>query len=317
VLAGGTGGAKLARGLLDVVGPDELAVIANTADDIEIYGARVSPDPDLVTFWLADRVHERGWGLRGDTFQVMGALRDLGVEVWFQLGDRDLAWCMERRRMEDDGATPTEALRVLARRLGVRAEVLPMSDGVLRTFVNDMPLQEFLIRAGGQGPIREVRLEGVPGEERTPTPEVLSALARARVVIIGPSNPVISVSPILSTIGKALQMTSAPVVAVSPVVAGKVLKGPTAAFLSALQLPTSAAGVAAYYESLHEGLLDGLVADEPVTPGPLSVSPSGPIPPWAVPTGLATLGIDTRMADPASRARVADQVLAFAESLAE
>ncbi len=109
VLAGGTGGAKLARGMLDVVGED-LVVIANTGDDIDIYGAHVSPDPDLVSFWLADRIDERGWGLDGDTFAVMDGLRALGVDVWFNLGDGDLAWCLERRRRLDGGATPTQAL---------------------------------------------------------------------------------------------------------------------------------------------------------------------------------------------------------------
>src|SRR5471030_1910942 len=99
ILAGGTGGAKLARGMADVVGPEHLTVIANTGDDIEIYGAHVSPDPDLVSFWLADQIDERGWGLQGDTFAVMDALRELGVEVWFNLGDRDLAWCLERARL--------------------------------------------------------------------------------------------------------------------------------------------------------------------------------------------------------------------------
>ena len=153
VLAGGTGGAKLARGMLDVVAAEELVVIANTGDDIDIYGAHVSPDPDLVCFWLADRIDERGWGLRGDTFAVMDGLRELGVDVWFQLGDRDLAWCLERRRMEQEGMTPTLALRELSRRIGVRAEVLPMCDGALRTFVNGIPLQEFLIRERGRGPV--------------------------------------------------------------------------------------------------------------------------------------------------------------------
>jgi 2-phospho-L-lactate transferase/gluconeogenesis factor (CofD/UPF0052 family) len=103
VLAGGTGGAKLARGMLDVVGPEELVVIANTGDDIDIYGAHVSPDPDLVSFWLADEIDERGWGIEGDTFSVMDALRKLGADVWFNLGDRDLAWCLQRRAMENEG----------------------------------------------------------------------------------------------------------------------------------------------------------------------------------------------------------------------
>ena len=128
VLAGGTGGAKLARGMLDVVGAKDLVVIANTGDDIEIYGSHVSPDPDLVSFWLADEIDERGWGLRDDTFAVMDALRALGKDVWFNLGDRDLAWCLERKRMIDEGLRPTEALAHLNEAIGVRAAVLPMCD---------------------------------------------------------------------------------------------------------------------------------------------------------------------------------------------
>src|SRR5436190_4253875 len=128
ILAGGTGGAKLARGMLDVVGSEQLVVIANTADDIEIYGAYVSPDPDLVTFWLADRIDERGWGLAGDTFEVMEGLRQLGAQVWFNLGDRDLAIGLERARRLDEGLRLTDAQARIAHALGVTARVLPMSD---------------------------------------------------------------------------------------------------------------------------------------------------------------------------------------------
>ena len=128
VLAGGTGGAKLARGMLDVAS-DALTVIANPGDDVEIYGAYVSPDPDLVTFWLADVIDERGWGLRGDSFHVMEALRELGDQVWFNLGDRDLAWCLERARLIAAGATATAALARLNAAIGVRARVLPASGG--------------------------------------------------------------------------------------------------------------------------------------------------------------------------------------------
>ena len=134
LLSGGTGGAKLARGLYDLLGAD-LAVIANTGDDIEIYGAHVSPDPDLITFWLADRIDERGWGLRGDTFSAMEMLRELGLEVWFNLGDRDLALCLERRRLLDDGATLSEAHAAFTRALGVSARVIPMSDDPVRTTI--------------------------------------------------------------------------------------------------------------------------------------------------------------------------------------
>src|SRR5207248_2351852 len=127
VLAGGTGGAKLARGMLDAIGGDELVVIANTGDDVEIYGAYVSPDPDLVTFWLADMIDDRGWGIANDTFKVMDGLRDLGIEVWFNLGDRDLAIGIERARTLRTGTSLTRAQQTIGKALNVRARVLPMS----------------------------------------------------------------------------------------------------------------------------------------------------------------------------------------------
>ena len=182
LLAGGTGGAKLARGMLDVVG-DDLTVIANTADDVEIYGAYVSPDPDLCTFWLVDRIDERGWGLRDDSFAVMDGLRELGVDVWFRLGDRDLAIGLERARRLGDGARLTETLVELGAALGLTARVLPMSDAPVRTWVRArgrwMPFQEFMIRAGGEGPVEDLELRGIEraravargarGDRRRPT----------------------------------------------------------------------------------------------------------------------------------------------------
>jgi LPPG:FO 2-phospho-L-lactate transferase len=300
VLAGGTGGAKLARGMLDVVGADELVVIANTGDDVDIYGAHVSPDPDLVSFWLADEIDERGWGLRGDTFAVMDALRALGVDVWFNLGDRDLAWCLERRRLRDEGVRPTEALARLNEAIGVRAAVLPMSDEQqptrVRTDTGWRPFQEFMIRDRAATPVREVAF-GEPGAPAvTPTPEALTALSDARAVIVGPSNPVISIWPILHALGGALDGLPAPVVGVSPVVGGEIVKGPTAAFLAAYGQPVSAEGVVAFYEQIRPGLLDGLVADEAVA-------------------SLPALRIDTAMADAGTRARIAEQALAFTLSL--
>ena len=151
--------------MLDVVGPDELVVIANTGDDIEIYGAYVSPDPDLVSFWLADRIDERGWGLAGDTFQVMDGLRELGVEVWFNLGDRDLAIGIERaRRARRRAGRLTETLAALTDAPGVTARVLPMSDLPVRTRVMAgerwLPFQEFMIKAGGRGPVQDVDFRG-------------------------------------------------------------------------------------------------------------------------------------------------------------
>ena len=295
MLAGGTGGAKLARGMLDVVGPRRLTVIANTGDDIEIYGAHVSPDPDLISFWLADVIDDRGWGLREDTFAVMDALRELRVDVWFNLGDRDLAWCVERSRMLGEGMRPTQALRSLCERIGVDASVLPMSDEPQRTFVNGVSLQEFMIKQRGQGRIDEVRFEA--SRPVSATPEVKAALANATAVIVGPSNPVISIWPILRAIGDPLAEVSAPVVLVSPVVEGQIVKGPTAACLNAYRHPVSAAGVTAFYESQSPGLIDGVVADEELD------------------GEMRSLRIDTRMNDPETRAEVARRTLLFAESL--
>jgi len=296
VLAGGTGGAKLARGMLDVVGED-LVVIANTGDDVEAYGAHVSPDPDLITYWLADRIDERGWGLRDDTFNVMDGLRELGAEVWFNLGDRDLAVCLQRRRRLAEGARLTEALGELGAALGVAARVLPMSDAPVRTAVRARgawhDLQAFMIRERGAGPVEDVAFRGV--EDAAPTAEVLEAIAAARAIVVGPSNPVISIGPILALPGlrDALAAAAAPVVAVSPIVDGEVLKGPTAAFMAWAGRPCSAAGVAA----LYDGVIDGLVSDEPVD-------------------GIATLETDVAMPDPAGRQRLALETLRFAQALA-
>ena len=318
VLAGGTGGAKLARGMLDVVSAEDLVVIANTGDDLDIYGSHVSPDPDLVSFWLADLIDERGWGLRDDTFAVMDALRALGIDVWFNLGDRDLAWCLERRRLQDEGLRPTAALAKLIGAIGVHARVLPMCDERLHTWVRTdvgwRDFQQFMIRDRAAGQVHEVafftppqtRLTTVgatqvsdpgPNSNPQPTPEVLAALANARAVIVGPSNPVISIWPILSVLGNALAATTAPVVCVSPVVRGEIVKGPTAAFLQAYKQPVSAAGVAAFYGTVSPGLLDGIVADEPLP-------------------DLPTLQLDTLMSNADLRAQVAMQTLEFALLLA-
>jgi LPPG:FO 2-phospho-L-lactate transferase len=296
VLAGGTGGAKLARGMLDVVGGGELVVVANTGDDIEIYGAYVSPDPDLVTFWLADRIDERGWGLDGDTFHVMDGLRELGVDVWFNLGDRDLAIGIERARALDGGARLTEAHAQIVAALGVEASVLPTSDTPVRTRVMAQdrwwPFQEFMIKARGAGPVRDVEFRGARGAAATP--EVLDAIAAARAVVIGPSNPIASIGPILATDGvrDALTRTQAPVVAISPIVRGEVLKGPTAAFMEWAGQPISAAGVAAVYGDL----IDGLVADDAVA-------------------GIPVLQTDVLMQTPETRRAVAEQALRFALGL--
>ncbi|CAB4918428.1 unannotated protein [freshwater metagenome] len=297
VLAGGTGGAKLARGMLDIAGPD-LVVVANPGDDVEAYGALVSPDPDLITFWLADRIDARGWGIDGDTFTVMDGLRELGRDVWFNLGDRDLAWCLERSRLLAAGARPTEAHAALAAAIGVTTPVLPACDAPVRTRVRAdarwWSLQEFLIRGGADRAVEDVAFDGA--DAAAPTSEVLDAIARARAIIIGPSNPVISIGPILAVPGMRAALTAAraPVVAVSPVVGGAVLKGPTAAFLEWLGLPVSADGIAAHYGAL----LDGLLCDEACSA-----------------TGIAVTQAPTLMSDPEGRRSVARAALELAETL--
>jgi len=297
VLAGGTGGAKLVRGMADVVGPERLAAIVNTGDDIEIYGAHVSPDPDLVSFWLADQIDDRGWGLRDDTFVVMDMLRRLGAEVWFNLGDRDLAWCIERARLLTEGLSPTAALARLNEAIGIRARVLPMSDDPVRTWVRTgagwRAFQDFMIRDRAEGLVEGLEFRGA--EQAVPSPDALAAVAAARAIVIGPSNPLASIAPILAVPGMhdALAAAAAPVVAVSPIVGGEVLKGPTASFMAFAALELSADGVADFYGEL----LDGIVADETVG-------------------RLASLCMETRMDDASSRARVAEETLGFAEALA-
>ena len=295
VMAGGTGGAKLARGMQDVAG-EELVVIANTADDVEIHGAHVSPDPDLVSYWLADRIDERGWGLRGDTFAVMDGLRELGEDVWFNLGDRDLAVCLRRRRRLEEGARPTEVLLELRAAFGFSGRVLPMSDEGVRTRVRAdgrwWGLQEFLIRRSAEGPVEDVELDGI--ERAVPAPEALDAISSARAILVGPSNPVISIGPILAVPGmrEALAASPAAVVAVSPIVGGQVVKGPTAAFMAWAGHALDAEGVAAAYG----GAIDGIVADEPCSSVPC-------------------LRTGTLMDDPATRRRLAGEALGFAEAL--
>jgi LPPG:FO 2-phospho-L-lactate transferase len=282
--------------MLDVVGPEELVVIANTGDDLEIYGAYVSPDPDLVSFWLADRIDSRGWGLEGDTFAVMEGLRELGVEIWFNLGDRDLALGLERARLLAHGVRLTEANAQLALSLGVRARVLPMSDAPVRTRVMAhgrwWPFQEFMIEARAEGPVDDVEFAGA--RAGAPTPEVLQAIAAARAIVIGPSNPVISIGPILALVGMREALTDSPanVVAVSPIVGGEVLKPAAVPFMEWARHPLSATGIASYYGAV----LDGLVADERTD-------------------ALPVLETDVMMADADGRRRVAEQSLQFALAL--
>jgi LPPG:FO 2-phospho-L-lactate transferase len=295
LLSGGTGGAKLARGLLEAC--DDLTVVANTGDDVDVYGVHVSPDPDLVTYWLADQIDERGWGLRDDTWRVMEALERAGRPHWFRLGDRDLAMCLVRTERLRAGETLTQAHRAVVDALGVEASVLPMSDQPVATWVTargrSIPFQEFMIVERAEGPVEEVELRGL--DRARPSDAVLQAIAEAEAIVIGPSNPVISIGPILALPGmrEALRAAPAPVVAVSPFVGGRAVKGPTDAFCEQAGIERSADGIARAYADL----LDALVADEAAD-------------------GLPGLVTDTLMDTPVDRARLAREVVGFAASLA-
>jgi LPPG:FO 2-phospho-L-lactate transferase len=314
LLTGGTGGAKLARGLLDEVGADNLTAIVNTGDDAWAHGAHVSPDPDLVAYWLADAIDERGYGIRGDSWRVMDALEAAGRPTWFRLGDRDLAMCLIRSELLAAGERLTDAHAAVVAALGVGARVLPMCDEPAPTTVavggRVLPFQEFMIVERAAGPLEGVGLlgaapapwpEGASAAGRAgvpaPTPEVLAAIRDADAILIGPSNPIVSIGPILALPGmrEALAAAAAPVVAVSPFVGGEVLKGPTRAFCEFAGVDPTAAGIATFYG----GLIDAIVADEPL------LAP-----------GIAALHAPTAMDTPAARSAVATTTLEFAAALA-
>jgi LPPG:FO 2-phospho-L-lactate transferase len=301
VLAGGTGGAKLAAGMQDLLGSG-LSVIANTADDIEIVGVDVSPDPDLITYWLSGEIDEqRGWGIKADSFTVFDRLVKLGAPGWFRLSDRDLATCLYRRVFLAEGGRRTAAQAQIARALGVRAAVLPMCEERVRTRVRTAEgwrsLQQYLVAEHAGAPVEGVEVEGIA--EARPTPEVLVAVAEAEAIVIGPSNPVISIGPIVSiaALREAIGSAPAPVVAVSPYVAGQVVKGPTDLFMRAVGRPSSAAGVA----SLYQGLIEGMVCD-----------PEDADPP---PEGVRVLSSPTLMEGADGRRGLAERTLEFASTL--
>jgi LPPG:FO 2-phospho-L-lactate transferase len=298
LLAGGTGGGKLAAGLQDLVAA-ELSVIVNTADDFDVHGLRVSADPDLVTYWLAGEIdEERGWGIRGDGFIVHERLERLGAPGWFGLSDRDLATCLYRTHFLAEGGSLTAAQGQIARALGVRAAVLPMCEERVATRVLTPAgwrgIQEFLILDHGEAPIHRVEVQGI--DEARPTPAVLDALAGAEVIVIGPSNPVISIGPIVSMpeIRAAIADGGAPVIGISPLVAGRSVKGPTEAFVAAVGRPVTPAGIA----SLYDGLLDSFVVDE-ADPG-------------EDPADVAVLRCPTLMSDRDGRRGLAERVLELA-----
>lgn len=309
-LAGGVGGAKLAEGLAAHLGAD-LTVIVNTGDDLELHGLAVWPDHDTVAYTLAGfDDEERGWGLRDETWTVMDRLSALGDEPWFRLGDRDLAthiWRTDRLRA---GARPTDVALALRTAMGIGPTILPMADEPVRTEVRTddgwLEFQEYFVHRHQAPTVHEVRFAGI--EQASPTPEVLAAIAAADLIVIAPSNPIVSIGPILALPGmteaiEAARSRDVRVIAVSGIIGGKALKGPADRMLASLGHMSNAFGVA----TLYGGLIDGLVID--------TVDEV-----WA--HDIASIGIhehvtDTIMVGDAGRARLAGDVLDFARELVD
>jgi LPPG:FO 2-phospho-L-lactate transferase len=262
-LAGGTGAAKLLRGLQRLIDPRELTVVVNTGDDAEIWGLHVCPDLDTVSYTLAGVIDEqKGWGLAGETFHALDQIARFGEPVWFNLGDRDLATHLHRTRLLREGRTLSEVTHTIARALGVAASVLPMSDQPVRTRILGpegwLTFQEYFVREKAQTEVRAVEYAGAA--HARPAPGVLEAIAGSSAVLVCPSNPITSIGPILAVpgLGEALRATAATVLAVSPIVGGEAVSGPAGRLMASAGLPVSASGVARAYA----GWLDRLVFDE-------------------------------------------------------
>ena len=262
VFAGGVGASRFLQGLCQAVDPARVTVISNTGDDVEPFGLHVSPDTDIVMYALADAVNpETGWGLRDDTFAVVDALQRYGYERWFNLGDRDLATAVHRTRLLREGMPMHAVVADIARAWGLACTVLPMSDQPVRTMIEtaegELAFQEYMVRLRTDAEVRSIRFAGI--EAALPAPGVVEAIRGAEAVFLAPSNPFVSIGPILAVPGvrTALEETSATRVAVSPIIAGQVVKGPAAKMLASLGYEVSALGVARIYA----GLVDLFVLD--------------------------------------------------------
>jgi LPPG:FO 2-phospho-L-lactate transferase len=303
VLTGGVGGAKLVLGLAQVMPPDDIVAIVNTGDDFRHLGLWISPDIDTLLYTLAGKANAaQGWGREGETWQFMDALRSLGGEDWFNLGDGDLALHVERTAALASGETLSAITRRFAATWGVRTAMLPMSDDPVSTHLatdaGDLPFQRYFVERRCAPAVSAIRFEGA-GAAR-PAPGVLEAIRdpETRAILIAPSNPYLSVDPILAVpaIRQALTDATAPVVAVSPIVGGQAVKGPTAKLMAELGVAATPASIAAHYA----GILDGLLVDERDAADGFAI---------------AYLTADTLMTTLDDRARVARAALALADRL--
>jgi len=270
VLSGGVGGARFLRGVLGVVDPGNVSIVGNVADDIEVLGLRVSPDLDSILYTLTGRAdEERGWGRAGETWQALETVAELGGESWFMLGDRDLGLHLVRTELLRQGVPLSEATERITHALGLEALLLPATDDPLRTFIETaagtFPFQTWFVARGHRDEVDAVHYAGSP--DARPAPGVLESLAAADVILIAPSNPYVSIGPILAVaeIRAALEQRTVPCVAVSPLIGGRAVKGPADRMLQRLAGGTTAAHVA----SCYTGLIDALVIDEADAPADL------------------------------------------------
>jgi LPPG:FO 2-phospho-L-lactate transferase len=300
VLAGGVGAARFLRGLTRLTDPRRLTVVGNTGDDEEFFGLHVAPDLDTVLYTLAGRADpRRGWGLRADTFRSLRAAGALGAPTWFRLGDRDLGTHLARTAWLRAGLRLSQITARLARTQGVSVRVLPMTDDRVRTFVHTdrgrLPFQQYLVQHRARGRVRRIEIAGARAAR--PAPGVLGALDGADAIIIAPSNPLVSIGPIVAVpaIRDALQRRHAPVAAISPLVGGRPVKGPLHRMLRDLGYEVSPRGVARCYRGLADlFVLDGADGD------------------WAAriaAIGMRPVVADTLMRTPARAARLAAAVL--------
>ena len=264
VLAGGVGAARFLRGVVRAVPPTQLTVIVNTGDDRVFYGAHVSPDLDIVSYTLAGRIDtQRGFGLKGDRYDLVDRLAALGHETWFRLGDADYANCLHRTLRMAAGASLDEITDELRRDLGLQFRILPMSNDPCPTYVElsgkkRLHFEEYLVRDGAPTDVESVDLSAAT--QSSPAPGVLEAIEEAQTILVCPSNPIVSIGPILAVPGirEALDASTAPIVAVSPIVGGAPIKGPAHTLLRALDIEVSALGVARFYQDW----IDGFVFDD-------------------------------------------------------
>ena len=306
VLSGGVGGARFLRGIMAVVDPGNVAIIGNVADDIEILGLHVSPDLDSVLYALAGVAdEERGWGRSGETWQALETVGELGGENWFQLGDRDIGLHLVRTQLLREGIALSETTRRLAAALGLRCTLLPATDDPLRTFLETpegtFPFQTWFVQRGHRDGVDAVHYAGAP--DARPAPGVVEAIERADVIVFAPSNPYVSIGPILAVDGirAALEARRAPCVAVSPLIGGRAVKGPADRMLARIAGGTSPAEVAGCYP----GLIDALVIDE-ADDSSLA----------ELPLGVRCVVTRTLMSDAAATRRLAQVVLDAAGALA-